>query len=145
MSKMGLHDPFGHMQHKLWQKEMTMWLLTTKSQESMRPPCLQVACDMSLKTSQWELQLCFRPHLDQRSEHEVIASQSCESFNLGNFETLLWEFWDKKSFECGPREEVQIILYGGRWLLPRVWAVMSFVSPRSPMARPSTKGAPTLY
>jgi hypothetical protein len=21
MSKMGLHDPFGHLQHKLWQKE----------------------------------------------------------------------------------------------------------------------------
>jgi hypothetical protein len=21
MSKMGLHDPFGHLQHKLWQEE----------------------------------------------------------------------------------------------------------------------------
>jgi hypothetical protein len=39
MSKMGLHEPFGHLQHKLWQKErlgvkLTVLLMTTKSQES---------------------------------------------------------------------------------------------------------------
>jgi hypothetical protein len=39
MSKMGLHDPFGHLKHKLWPKErsgvkLAIWLLTTKSQES---------------------------------------------------------------------------------------------------------------
>jgi len=39
MSKMGLHDPFGHFKHKLWPKErsaikLSIWLLTTKSQES---------------------------------------------------------------------------------------------------------------
>ncbi len=36
MSKVGLHDPFGHMKHKLWSKEklrvkLTIGLLTTKS------------------------------------------------------------------------------------------------------------------
>ncbi len=38
MSKMGSHDPFGHLKHKLWPKErsrvkLAVWLPTTKSQE----------------------------------------------------------------------------------------------------------------
>ncbi len=37
---------------------------------------------------------------------------------------------------------MQRILYGGRWWFPRVWAMVSIVSPGSPMACPSTKGAP---
>jgi len=36
MSKMGLHDPFGHLTHKL----LPIWLLTTKSWESPRILCL---------------------------------------------------------------------------------------------------------
>jgi len=44
MSKMALHEPFGHLQHKLWQKErprvkLAVWLPTTKSRESTRPRC----------------------------------------------------------------------------------------------------------
>jgi hypothetical protein len=43
---MGLHDPFGHLKHKLWPKErlrvkLAVWLLTIKSQESTRFPCVQ--------------------------------------------------------------------------------------------------------
>jgi hypothetical protein len=39
MFKMSLHDPFGHLKHKLWPKEglrvkLTIRLPTTKSQES---------------------------------------------------------------------------------------------------------------
>jgi hypothetical protein len=42
MSKIGLHEPFGHLQHKLWQEErlvvkLAVWLPTTKNQESTRP------------------------------------------------------------------------------------------------------------
>jgi hypothetical protein len=41
MSKMGSHDPFGHLKHKLWPKEgpevkLAIWLPSIKSQES--PP-----------------------------------------------------------------------------------------------------------
>jgi hypothetical protein len=79
---------------------------------------VQVACNMSLERSWWELQLCFRPHPNWRSEHEVIALQSCRSSNLSSFETPLWESRDKKPFWCGPCGEVQSILYGGRWWLP---------------------------
>jgi hypothetical protein len=41
---MASHESFGHLQHKLWQKEgsgvkLAIWLLTTKSRESTRPRC----------------------------------------------------------------------------------------------------------
>jgi hypothetical protein len=48
---------------------------------------------------------------------------------------------DKKPFECRCRGEVQRILYGGRWWLPQIRAMVSLVSPKLPMACPSTKGA----
>jgi hypothetical protein len=48
----------------------------------------------------------------------------------------------KKSFGCRRRGEAQRISYGGMWRLPRVQAVVSLVSPKSPVACPSTKGAP---
>jgi len=45
MSKMALHEPFGHLQHKLWSKErlgvkLAIWLPTTKSWESTQPMCV---------------------------------------------------------------------------------------------------------
>jgi hypothetical protein len=123
MSKMGLHDPFGHLKHKLWPQErlgvkLVIWLSTTKSQESTRFPFFQVACDTPLKSSRRGLQLYLKPHSDRKSTHEVIAPRSCGSSNLDNFESPIWESWDKKSFGWGPRREVQNILYGGRWWLP---------------------------
>jgi hypothetical protein len=44
---MGLHDPFGHLKHKLWPKEgsgvkLAIWLLTTKSWKSTRFPCVHI-------------------------------------------------------------------------------------------------------
>jgi hypothetical protein len=58
MFKVGSHDPFGHLKHKLWLKErlgvkLVVWLPTTKSQKSTRFPCLHVACDIPLKNS-WQ-------------------------------------------------------------------------------------------
>jgi hypothetical protein len=45
MFKMGLHDPFKHLKHKLWPKEgpeikLAIWLPTTKSRESPQFPCV---------------------------------------------------------------------------------------------------------
>jgi len=57
---MASHGPFGHMQHKLWQKErlgvkLAIWHPTTKSQESTQPRCVQVQCDTPLESFQGEL------------------------------------------------------------------------------------------
>ncbi len=122
-SKMGLHEPFGHLQHKLWQKErpgvkLAIWLPTTKSQESTQPWCVQVECNTPLERSRRKLQVCFIPHPNQRSEQKVITPQSGESPNQNSFGTPPWESQDKKPFGCRCCREVQRILYGGRWWPP---------------------------
>jgi hypothetical protein len=45
MSEMASHEPFGHLQNKLWLKEgsgvkLAVWLPTTKSRESTRCRCV---------------------------------------------------------------------------------------------------------
>jgi len=92
MSKMDLHDLFGYLKHKLWPKKghgvkLPIWLPTTKSWESPWLTCIQVVCHISLKSSQQGLQLCFKPHFNQRSTQEFMGLQSCGSPNLGNFGT----------------------------------------------------------
>jgi hypothetical protein len=94
MFKMGSHDPFKHFKHKLWPKEglgvkLAIWLPTTKSRESPWFPRVQVACDISLKSSWRELQLWFRPHLNQRSTHKVMGPQNHKNLSCENFETHL--------------------------------------------------------
>jgi hypothetical protein len=84
------HEPFGHLQHKLWAKEglgvkLAVWLPTTKSQESTRSWYVQIECDTLLESSWGELQVCFRPHPNPRSEPGVISSQSPGSPNRDNF------------------------------------------------------------
>jgi hypothetical protein len=81
MSKMASHEPFGHLQPKLWEKEglrvkLAVWLLTTKSRELTRIRRLQEECDMELESSQGELQYCFRPHPNRNFEQEVMLAQS---------------------------------------------------------------------
>jgi hypothetical protein len=78
-----------------------------------------VVWNIPLESSRRRLQLCFKPHLDQRSIHKVMRPQSCGSLNSRNFGIPIWESHDKMSFGCGSRGEAQSILYGGRWwLLP---------------------------
>jgi len=88
MSKMGLHDPFGHFKHKLWPKEgsivkLSIWLPTTKSQESPQFPYVQVLCNIPLKSSQWRLQLCFRPHFIQRFARKIMSPKVVKVLVMG--------------------------------------------------------------
>jgi hypothetical protein len=144
MSKMASYEPFGHLQNKLWLKEgsgvkLAIWLPTTKSQESTRSQCVQVKCDTPLESSQGELQLCFKLRPNLRSGQEVMNTQNLGNQNRDSFETPLWESRGKVSFGCKSDGETQRILYGGRWWLPRVRAVVSQMSPRLPVANPNTK------
>jgi hypothetical protein len=147
---MGSHCSFGHLKHKLWPKEgsgvkLPVWLLTRKSQESTWFTCLQMTCNILLKSSWQGLQLCFRLHFDPRSTRKVMGLQSRRSPNLGDFRTPTWESRDNKPFGCGPCGEVQSILWGRRWWLPpSPGRGESYVS-MLPMARPSTKSVPTMH
>jgi hypothetical protein len=124
MSKMALHESFGHLQPKLWAKEgpgvkLAVWLLTTKSRESTRSQHVMEECDMALKNSRGELQDWFRPCPDRRSGREVMMAQSHGSPNRDNFGTPLWESRDKEPLgRRGRGGATQRILYGGRWRLP---------------------------
>jgi hypothetical protein len=146
MFKMGSHDPFGHLKHKLWPREwpkvkLAIWLPTTKSQESTRFPYVHVECDISLKRCQQGLQLCFRPQLNQRSAHKVIGLQSHRSPNFGNFENP----WTKYHLDVGLVERHKVYYKGEGSGFLQVRAVMSLVNPSLPMARPSTKSVPTMH
>ncbi len=101
MFKMGSHDPFGQLKHKLWPKErlgvkLAIWFPTTKSWESTWFPCMQVGCNILLESSWQGLQLCFRPHCNRRSAHKVIRPQShgsLNSKNFGNHAIWMWASW----------------------------------------------------
>jgi hypothetical protein len=121
--------------------KLAIWLLTTKSRESTQPRCVQVECDTSLESSRWELQVCFRPHPNQRSEQRVMTPKSGGSPNQDNFGTPPWESWDKKSFGCRCHGEAQRILYGGRWWLPPSPSRGESCESRVPRGCLSTKGA----
>ncbi len=96
MFKMGSHDPFGHLKHKLWPKEgsgvkLAIWLLTIKSQKSTWFRCIQVVWNILLESSRRRLQLCFRPHFNRNSTHKAMGPQSCGSSNFGNLDVGLVE------------------------------------------------------
>jgi hypothetical protein len=72
-----------------------------------------------------------------------MSCQSLGSPNHDSFVTPPWESREKVPFEYRCGGVMQRLLYGGRWWLPSSpGAVVNLVSPKSPMARPSTKGAP---
>jgi hypothetical protein len=51
----------------------------------------------------------------------------------------------KSHLDAGLAERCKVYYMGEGGGFPRVWAVVSLVSPRSPVARPSTKSAPTMH
>jgi hypothetical protein len=84
MSKMGSHDPFEHLKHKLWPKEshgvkLVVWLQSTKSEKSTQFPCVQVVCNTPLKSFWQGLQFCFGLHLNRRFIHKVMGPQNRKS------------------------------------------------------------------
>jgi hypothetical protein len=91
---MGLHDPFGYLKHKLWPKEwpgvkLAIWFLTTESCESFGYTCVKVACHILLESSWWGIQICFRPHFNQRFEKTIYGLSKLR-------ESQFWEFQDSQ-------------------------------------------------
>jgi hypothetical protein len=90
--------------------KLAIWLQTTKNQESLQCPYVQVACYIPLERSWLRLQLCLKPHFNHRSIDKIIGFQSGKSSNFGNFRTLTWEFRVKMTFGCWPHGQAQSIL-----------------------------------
>jgi len=145
MSKMGSHDPFEHIKHKLWPKEemwvkLAIWLPTTKNQESPWFSCMQVACHIPLESLWKGIQLLFRPHANRRSTHKVMGPQSRGSPNCENFETPTWEFRGKMIFWVLVLMAKNRVYYKGEGGgFPQVRVVVSLVSPCLHMVHLCTK------
>jgi hypothetical protein len=144
MFKIGLHDPFGHLKHKVWPKEgprvnLTIWLSITKSLESPWFTCVQVVCDRLLQRSRQGLQLFFRPHFNWRFAHKIMGPQNRESPNFGNFgnPTTKWHLG-----VC-PVVRHRVYYKGEGGGFPQVRAVVSLVSLFFHVVRPCTKSAQT--
>jgi hypothetical protein len=138
------------IKHKLWPKErsgvkLVVWLSTTKSQESPRFLCVQVECNIPLNYFLRGLQICFRPHLNQRPVWKVMKPQSCESLNSNNFRTSIGSPGTKCHLDVGLVERHIIYYKGESDGFPQVWVVVSLVSPRLPMVCPSTKNVQTMH
>jgi hypothetical protein len=72
--------------------------------------------------------------------------QSRESPIYENFETLIWEFRDKKShLDVAPMESYRVYYKGEGGGFPQVRVVVNFVNPRLLVARPSTKNVQTMH
>jgi hypothetical protein len=102
MSKMASHEPFGHMQPKLLAKEgsgikVTVWLLTTKSQELTSSQHSILECDMVLESSWRELQLWFRPRLDRTLQSGDMSFQKFRDSNPRQFRDSNLEVLGKRT------------------------------------------------
>jgi hypothetical protein len=150
MFKMGSHDPFRHLKHKLWPKEkpgvkFAIWLSTTKSGESTQFSYVQVACNIPLKSSQWGLKLCFRLRFNRRSAHKVMRPKVVGDPTLGILGLPLGSFGTKCHLDVGLVERHIIYYKGEGGGFPQVWAVVNLVSLSLLMARSSTKSVSTLH
>jgi hypothetical protein len=145
MFEMGLHDPFGHLKHKLRPKEksgikLAVWFLTTKSQESP-----------NFLAWRWCATYCWKT-LD---EGYNFASNL---ISIGGLHAKLWgpkvvgvptlgisEVETKCHLDVGLVERYKVYYKGEGGGFPQVWAVVSLVSLRSPMIRRGTKSAPIMH
>jgi hypothetical protein len=128
---MALHEPFGHLQPKLWAKEgpgvkLAVWLSTTKSWESTSSRRLHQECDMALESSRKELQLWIRPHSNWRSEPGDMSSQSLGSPTRDSFGTPLGK---KCHLDVASADYCRDYYMGEGGGFPWVWAVVSQVCP----------------
>jgi hypothetical protein len=117
--------------HMLWPKEgpgveLTIWLPTTKSQESTRFPCVQVACNILLESSQWGLQIFFRPHLHRRSTRKIMVHQIAKVPTLAILGLPLGSPGTKSHLDVGPVGSHRIYYKGEGGGFPQVRAVVSF-------------------
>ncbi len=144
---MASHEPFGHLQPKLWAKEgpgvkLTVWLSTAKSRESTRFQRALGQCNTMLESCWRKLQHWFKPRPDRSLGREAMIVQSPGSPNRDNFRTPFWESWDKKPFGCRLRGVTQSILYGGRWWLPPSPGHGESSESECPWLGPTPKGVP---
>jgi hypothetical protein len=148
MLKMASHEPFRHLQHKLWSKEgpgvkLAVWLPTTKSRESTRHRCVQMECD------HWKaLGESYKFALDLipiRGLNWELWAPKVLGVQTGIISRLLLESPGTKSHSNASATEQRREYYMGEGNgFPRIRAVVSQVSPCCPWFVPTPKVIPNV-
>jgi len=133
MSKMGLHDSFEHLKHKLWPKKgsgvkLAIWPLTIKSWKSTQFPCVQVACDILLKRSWQGLQLFFKPHLIGNLHTKLWGPKTTGVPTLGISKLPFGSLGTKCHLDVGLVEKHRLYYKGEGGGFPQVQAMVNLVS-----------------
>jgi len=150
MSKMGLHDPFGHMKHKLWPKEGS----ESNWQFDSRP----------LKVGNRPDFLAFRWHATYRwKAFKEGYNFSLDLISIGGLHTKLWgpkvagvptlaisrfPFGSPETkchLDVSLVERHKIYYKGEGGGFPQVQTMVSLVNLNLPVIRPSTKSPPTMH
>jgi hypothetical protein len=150
MSKMGSHDPFGNLKHKLWPNNgrESNW------QFDSRP----------LKVNNWPNFLTCRWLATYRWKTLNKDYNFASHFiSIGGLHTNLWgpkvarvstlkisvlplrSPGTKCHLDVGLMERHKVYYKEEGRGFPQVWAVVSFMSPSLLVPRPSTKSAPTMH
>jgi hypothetical protein len=150
MFKMGSHDPFGHLKHKLWPKErpkvkLVIWFPTTKSQESTQFLRVQVACNIPLKSSQWSYNFASDLIFIKSLHTKLWGPKVMGVPTLGISRLPFGNLGTNCHLDVGLVKRHILYYKGEGGGFPQVRAVVSFVNPNLPMARPNTKSAPTMH
>jgi hypothetical protein len=138
MSKVGSHDPFGHLKHKIWPKKgsgvkLAICLPTTKSQESPQFLCVQMACNRLLESFRRGLQLCFKP-ISIEGLHVKLWGPKSQEFQL-------WEFRDSHLGVLGQNP----IWMWASWRGTKYTINGKVVNPSLPMVSPNTKSVLVMH
>jgi hypothetical protein len=153
MSKMDLHDPFGHLKHKLWPKEgpgvkLAVWLPTTKVRN--RPDFLAWRWCATYRWKSFNEGYNFALDLISiKGLHTKLWGPKVGIVvgvpTLGILGLSIGSLGTKCHLDVGLVERHRVHYKGEGGGFPQVWAVMSLMNPNLPMARLSTKSAPTMH
>jgi hypothetical protein len=147
---MGLHDPFGHLKHKLWPKEglgveLTIWLPTTKIRKSPRFPCVQVVCHIPLQSSRQGLQFFFNLISIWGLQRKLWAPKVVGVPSLGISGLSFGSPKTKCHLDAGIMPSHKVYYKGESGGFPRVQAVVSLVNVSLPVAHPNTKSIQIMH
>jgi hypothetical protein len=150
MSKMGLHDSFGHLKYKLWPKEragvkLTVWLPTTKSQESTRLPFCKRCATYCWKALDEGYNFALDLILIGGLHTKLWAPKVAEVLTLGISRLPFGSPETKCYLDVGLMERHKIYYKGEGGGFPQVRAVVSLVSLSLPVVCPSTKNAQIMH
>jgi hypothetical protein len=144
MSKMASHEPFGHLQHKLWSKEgpgvkLAIWLPTTKSREWPNPGVCRGSA-----THRWRaIEESYKIALDLipiRGLSQELQAPKIPRVQTGTVSRLLLGSPGNKShLDASAMEQWREYYMGEGGGFPQVRAVVSLVSQGCPWLVPTPK------